>query len=127
MESQRCWSVKNTSTFGGRRLVCARRIPVLNAAARHYLAGSDASAPLASPIHGDFRGLPPTLIQCGTDELLHDQSVRLHDALRKAGVVARCEIMRERWHVFQIHAGLLPGAKAAIERAGNFIRRKIPA
>jgi acetyl esterase/lipase len=100
---------------------------VLNAAARHYLAGSDASAPLASPIHGDLRGLPPTLIQCGTDELLHDQSVRLHDALRTAGVAARCEIMRERWHVFQIHAGLLPGAKAAIERAGNFIRRKIPA
>jgi acetyl esterase/lipase len=93
--------------------------------ARHYLAGSDAGVPLASPIHGDLHGLPPTLIQCGTDELLYGQAVRLHDALRNAGVAAACEVAPERWHVFQLHAGMLPSANAAIERAGEFILRSI--
>ncbi len=95
----------------------------LNACARHYLAGEDATAPLASPIHGDLRGLPPTLIQAGTDELLHGQAVKIHDALLHAGVAVGCEIVPRRWHVFQLHAGMLPSADAAIERAGNFIAR----
>jgi len=95
----------------------------LNACARNYLAGKDATAPLASPIHGDLRGLPPTLIQAGTDELLHGQAVKIHDALLHAGVAVGCEIVPGRWHVFQLHAGMLPSADAAIERAGNFIAR----
>ena len=95
----------------------------LNACARHYLAGEDATAPLASPIHGDLRGLPPTLIQAGTDELLYGQAVKIHDALLHAGVAVGCEIVPGRWHVFQLHAGMLPSADAAIERAGNFIAR----
>ncbi len=93
----------------------------LNACARHYLAGGDAKAPLASPIHGDLRGLPPTLIQTGSDEILHGQALRLHDALRNAGVAVTCETVPARWHVFQLHAGMLPSADAAIERAANFI------
>jgi len=97
----------------------------LNACAQHYLAGKDATAALASPIYGDLRGLPPTLIQAGTDELLHGQAVRMHDALLKAGVAVRCEIVPARWHVFQIHAGVLPSANAAIARAATFIMRNI--
>jgi len=93
----------------------------LNACARHYLAGQDATAPLASPIYGDLGGLPPTLIQAGTDELLHGQAVKTHDALLNAGIAVRCEIVPARWHVFQLHAGMLPSANAAIERAGYFI------
>jgi acetyl esterase/lipase len=98
---------------------------MLNACARHYLAGQDAMAPLASPIYADLRALPPTLIQAGTDEMLHGQAVRLHDALRDAGVAVGCEIVPERWHVFQLHAGMLPSADAAIARAAEFISRNV--
>ena len=65
----------------------------LAACARHYLAGGDPKAPLASPIYGDLHGLPPTLIQAGADELLHSDAVRVHDALTNAGVAVRCEIV----------------------------------
>lgn len=98
----------------------------LNDCAKSYLAGQDATTPLASPQHGDLRGLPPTLIQAGADELLHDQAVTLNDALREAGVAVRCEIVPARWHAFQLHAGMLPSADAAIERAGQFIRACLP-
>ena len=93
----------------------------LAACARHYLAGTDAADPLASPIHGDLTGLPPTLIQVGGDEMLLSDAERLRDALQGAGVTVRCEIEPARWHAFQLHAGLLPSATAAIARAGEFI------
>lgn len=97
----------------------------LEACARHYLAGADAASPLASPLFGDLHGLPPTLIQAGGDELLCGEAVRLRDALLKAGVVVTCEIVPGRWHAFQVHAGMLPSANAALRRAGSFIARNL--
>jgi acetyl esterase/lipase len=93
--------------------------------ARHYV-GPDAPAapsaqPLVSPLHADLHGLPPVLIQAGTDELLHPQALALHDALQAAGVDVRCEITAHRWHVFQLHANALPSANAAIDRVARFV------
>lgn len=94
--------------------------PWLAACARLY-AGEDLTASLASPIGADLRGLPPTLIQAGGDELLLRDATRLRDALADAGVSVRCDIAPGRWHAFQLHAGWLPSADAAIARAGQFI------
>jgi acetyl esterase/lipase len=93
----------------------------LRGCAGHYLAGEPATTPLASPLLGDLTGLPPTLIQAGSDELLYDQALRTHDALLAAGCAVRCEIVPNRWHAFQLLAGSLPSADAAIARAGQFI------
>lgn len=76
--------------------------------------------PWASPLGADLRGLPPMLIQAGTDELLHDQALALHDALAAAGVRVRCEITPQRWHVFQLHGGALASADDAIDRLALF-------
>lgn len=81
------------------------------------------SHPWASPLRADLRGLPPVLIQAGTDELLHDQALRLHDALQAAGVSVRCEITPRRWHVFQLHGGALASADDAIDRIALFATR----
>ena len=76
--------------------------------------------PWASPLGADLRGLPPVLIQAGTDELLHGQALALHDALAAAGVAVRCEITPQRWHVFQLHGGALKSADDAIDRLALF-------
>ena len=76
---------------------------------------------LASPLRADLRGLPPTLIQAGAEELLRRDAEDLHDALEQAGVAVRCEIVPRRWHAFQLHAGMLPSADAAVARAAQFI------
>jgi acetyl esterase/lipase len=89
--------------------------------ARHYLAGEGAANPLASPVFADLRGLPPTLIQAGSAELLRGDAVRVGDALVAAGVTTQCEIVRGQWHTFQLHARLLPAANAAVARAASFI------
>jgi acetyl esterase/lipase len=89
--------------------------------ADHYLAGKPATSALASPLRGDLNGLAPTLIQAGSDDLLYDQALRTYDALLAAGCDVRCEIVPNRWHAFQLLAGSLPSADAAIARAAQFI------
>jgi acetyl esterase/lipase len=109
----------------------ARADPMLNAEdvpnlAVRYLAGADPANPYASPLYGDPRGLPPTLIQVGSDEILFDDALRMADRLRAAG----CEVRLETWprmpHVFQSFAGIIPEAAKAIDRIGGFIRRHTP-
>ncbi|MBL8360812.1 MAG: FAD-dependent oxidoreductase [Rubrivivax sp.] len=94
------------------------------ACAHHFLADAD---PLrASPLRADLRGLPPTLVQFGTDEMLHDQAVALHDALDAAGVAVRGECTPRRWHVHALHAGSLPSADESIDRIAGFVGQVLP-
>ena len=95
------------------------------ACAAHVLAGQDA-APM-SPLHAELRGLPPVLLQFGTDELLHTQGRALHAALDAAGVTLQTECHAERWHVFQLHAGQLRSADDALRRAAAFMHQHLPA
>jgi len=99
-------------------------LPWVQECARAYLAGRDAGDPLASPIRADLRGLPPTLIQVGQDELLLQDSRRLHAALAVASVPAQLEEYAGRWHVFQANAGVLADADRALESAAGFLRRR---
>jgi len=98
----------------------------LQAGARNYAGGNDARHPLISPVHADLRGLPATLVQVGSDELLRDDARRLHEALRDAGVDSRLEEFPGRWHVFQAFAGLLRDADRALESAASFTRGGAP-
>jgi acetyl esterase/lipase len=92
--------------------------------ARLYLAGRDATEPLASPICADLRGLPPTLVQVGHDELLLSDARRLHAALAAAGVAVELQEYPRRWHVFQANAGVLADADRALESVAVFLRAR---
>jgi acetyl esterase/lipase len=98
-------------------------LPWIEECARLYLAGFDAADPRVSPIHGDLRGLPPVLLQVGTDEILRQDSQRLQAALGRAGVAVELQTYARRWHVFQANAGLLADADLALDRAARFLRR----
>ena len=91
-----------------------------------YRGKHSAAEPGISPLRGDLRGLPPTLIQAGTDELLHDQALSLNTALQAAGVHTRLEITQQRWHVFQLHGGVLKSADEAITRLAGFAQAHLP-
>jgi acetyl esterase/lipase len=86
-----------------------------------YLAGRDAHEPLASPVFADLRGLPRTLVQVGTDELLRPDSERMHARLLAAGVTSRLGVYPRRWHVFQMHAGVLRDADRALDEVATFL------
>ncbi len=87
-----------------------------------YLAGGRADDPLASPLHADLRGLPPTYLQVGADEALLDDSRRLAARLRAAGVQVRLDEFAGQLHTFQMAAGRATVADEAIEEAGSWLR-----
>ncbi len=88
-----------------------------------YLGATDPQNPLASPVFGDFRGLPPVLIQTGEHEMLRDDSIRVAKKLRADGVPVLLEIWPGMVHVFQIRG--LPESREAVRRIGDFVASKV--
>ncbi|WP_321794311.1 alpha/beta hydrolase [Caballeronia sp. J97] len=89
--------------------------------AAQYLGAGDARNPYASPIFGEFEGLPPLLIQVGDTELLLDDSTRVAAKARAAGVRVELEIWRDVPHIFQIWSPFMPEARDALAHAASFI------
>ncbi|HEX4616387.1 MAG TPA: alpha/beta hydrolase [Stellaceae bacterium] len=89
-----------------------------------YLAGADPRTPYVSPLYGDPAGLPPTIIQVGSDEVLRDDAVRMADRMRAAGCQVELEIWPRMPHVWHVFVPLIPEARRAIERVGAFVREK---
>ncbi len=89
--------------------------------------GGDPRNPLASPLHADLTGLPPLLVQVGDSEVLLDDSTRLAERAKAAGVDVTLEVWDEMVHVFQAFAFMLPEGQQAIDRIGEFIREHTPA
>lgn len=89
----------------------------------YYLAGAaEPTDPLVSPLYGDLTGLPPTLLQVGSEEVLLDDSRRLAQKMEASGVPVVLDIWNKMPHVWQVMAMLLPEGKVAIDRIGIFLR-----
>jgi acetyl esterase/lipase len=64
-----------------------------------YADGHDLSDPYLSPLFADFtKGFPPTLLTSGTRDLFLSNTVRMHRALRAAGVEAELHVMEAGGH-----------------------------
>ncbi|MCU1430460.1 MAG: Alpha/beta hydrolase fold-3 domain protein, partial [Actinomycetia bacterium] len=87
-----------------------------------FLDGGNAREPLASPLHADFADLPPMLIHVGDHEVLLDDSVRIAERARAAGVDVTLEVWPEMIHVWHAFAGMVPEADEAISRIAAFLR-----
>lgn len=91
-------------------------------AARFYIGDADPTDPYLSPLYADFTGLPPLLIQVGSTEVLLDDARRVADGARAAGVKVEFEVWPAMPHVWHLWTPYVPEAKAALERAAQFIR-----
>ena len=89
--------------------------------AKVYLNGKEPTAPLASPIHADLTGLPPLLLQVGSIEVLLDDSTLLKSRAKAAGVSVDMEVWDDMPHVWHHYAPILPEARKAIGRIGEFV------
>ena len=89
--------------------------------AKVYLDGKDPRAPLASPIHADLTGLPPLLLQVGSIEVLLDDSTLLKTRANEAGVPVEMEVWEDMPHVWHHYAPILPEARKAIGKIGDFV------
>jgi monoterpene epsilon-lactone hydrolase len=97
----------------------------ITAQARHYLADTPATNPLASPVYADLTGLPPLLIRVSDSEVLLDGSRRVHENARRSGVVVTLQVWPGLPHGWQIFAPILPEARAALRHASAFIQTSL--
>ncbi len=65
---------------------------------RLYAGGANLADPYLSPLFGDLTGFPATLLQTGTRDLFLSSTVRMHRALRRAGVPAELHVFEAMPH-----------------------------
>lgn len=90
-----------------------------------YLAGADATQPLASPCHADLSGLAPMLIQVGSEECLLSDAVLLAERAGAAGVPVQLEIWAEMIHVWHFFHAFLSDAREAMEGMASWAERRL--
>jgi acetyl esterase/lipase len=90
--------------------------------ARYYLGDTDPRNPLASPLYADLAGLPPLLIHVGEGEVLRDDSTRLAERARAAGVPVELKIWPVVPHAWQLAPHLIPEGRASLQEASEFLR-----
>jgi len=89
---------------------------------RKVLGDADPRDPFASPLYGDLKGLPPILVQVGTDERLLDDSRLYAERAAQAGIPVQLEIWQGMHHVFQLDGAHLESSRHALDRAARFLR-----
>lgn len=85
-----------------------------------YTGLTDAAHPLISPLFADLRGLPPTLVQVGSEEILLGDSERLAERAAEAGWDLTLTVWDGLFHDFQMMGDVLPEADIAIAEMAAF-------
>jgi monoterpene epsilon-lactone hydrolase len=107
----------------------ASRDAMLNAAwpvvaAEEYRAGHEATTPGISPLYADLTGLPPMDVQAAEYDLVVSDADRFVERVQDAGVPVSYRRYAGLWHVFQLQAGVLREADAAVADLGLALGRR---
>lgn len=74
----------------------------LVAAAQAYGGKEDLKNPFISPVYGDLKGFPPTILISGTRDILLSDTVRIHRKLRQGGANAQLHIFEAMPHALYL-------------------------
>lgn len=95
--------------------------PDIAPSARYYLGDTDPRNPLASPLYANFAGLPPMLIHVGENEVLRDDSTRLAERARAAGVRVQLKLWPVVPHAWQLAPHKIPEARQSLRESAAFL------
>src|ERR1700754_656638 len=96
-----------------------------DAATKVYANGHDLKDPLLSPLYGDMKGFPPTILTSGTRDLLLSNTVRMHRKLRQAGVEAALQVGEGQSHAQYYRDDTSPEAKEAFDEIAGFFDKHL--
>jgi acetyl esterase/lipase len=99
--------------------------PDIGLSARYYLGEMDPRNPLASPLYADLSGLPPLLIHVGEDEVLRDDSTRLAERARAAGVRVELKVWSVVPHAWQLAPHRIPEAHQSLRESAEFLHKLV--
>lgn len=87
-----------------------------------YVGKEKADNPYISPLYGDFHNFPPMLMQVGGDEKLLNDTVKVAQKAKEAGIVVKQTTYPGMFHVFQMLFPKLDDANSAWEEVEAFIK-----
>jgi acetyl esterase/lipase len=115
--------------MSGETLVAKEAVdPLIHKAYLEELAGVyvpanvDRKDPRVSPLFADLKGLPPLLIQVGSDETLLSDATRLAAAAGAADVATTLEVWPHMIHAWPLWNARLEAGRRALAHAGRFIQ-----
>lgn len=97
---------------------------VLDRLARTFLGNALATDPDVSPIFAELRGLAPTLIQMGENEVMLSGGITLAERLAEQRVRTTLEVWPGMFHVWHMLAGHMDEADEALDNAVAFLARE---
>lgn len=99
-------------------------IETLETGIDYYLPkGIDRGDPRVSPLFDDLSGLPPTLVQVGSKEILMDDGQRFQQQAEAAGVEVEFKIYTGMWHNFHMFSAWFEEAQLALADLAEFAHR----
>ncbi len=113
--------LKNPSCTTNAGVESLLRIDTLAQWAAWYAGRTDPADPFLSPVNAELSGLPPMLIQVGSEELLLDDArILAQRASAAGGAVTLCE-WEGLWHCWQILGALVPENTASFAEIRGFL------
>jgi acetyl esterase/lipase len=105
--------------------------PIIHGGYLHELADAylpdnmDRKDPRVSPLYADLKGLPPILIQVGSDETLLEDATRFAAAAGAADVAVTLEVWPHMIHAWPLWNAHLEPGRQALAKAGTFIKQNL--
>jgi acetyl esterase/lipase len=88
-----------------------------------YVGKADPKDPLVSPVFGDFTGMTPMFLLCGTAEIVGSDAIRVAARARSQGVDVTLLVMDGMWHVPIGDGTGVPELQLAFDEMIKFFRR----
>jgi len=92
-------------------------------ATRYVRSWHDVRNPYASPVHGDFLGMPPILLLAASEDVLYDDATRVAERIRSVGGEVELLIGDGMVHNWPMFASTVPEGQEAIDHLGAFVRK----
>ncbi len=87
--------------------------------------GDQTDDAFTSPVRADPAGLPPMLIQVGSEEVLLSDSITFANNAAMAGIEVKLHVAPEMPHAFPLFHFMLRTGLAAIDEAGDWMRQRL--
>jgi len=92
---------------------------------KYYIGNNEATNPLISPLFGDLIGLPPILLNSGTDDELYDDGEKFYLKAKSAGVEIKFRPGYGMVHCYPLLAPMFPEATEAMNEIVAFVKHHL--
>lgn len=86
-----------------------------------YVGDSEKTDPFISPLFADLHGLPPFLLQVGSDEVLLSECKQIVKNAKRDKVKATLKIGKGMWHNWHLSANYMPESNQSIKTIADYI------